>query len=296
MNIFCKYILFFILGIYHLSTFSYLNAQSHCSDLYGCQDENSKIKLPNYAKKCFSTPQLSDETKVMKCTQHFDKLYSGWGSSTSIEQSCKDIKKFKRPIFIDYEILDCDSQSFSKEHFEETKSLKQKKQKKITTIISQRKKEENRGKWGINFAMKEEEVDCGSKDFVAGCYFNGVIVSFENIGGVSFVSSFQKNFGEFTVSKYEKLRDNLLSKYKSVSQPSSSDWDLWSRRDLSLYMHDTLNHVFENIKNNKEPKYIILSVFSVKSNTNISVRYVNESYGRELVKEKIMKDEYMDDL
>ena len=143
--------------------------------------------------------------------------------------------------------------------------------------------------------MTKQDIDCSTT--LWGCSFDGIIVEFENVGGLSFVKRFGKILGEYSVPKYKKVRNNLLSKYKSVVEPSSSDWDIWSKKKLRHKFDSVdLDHVFENKKNPEEPKYIILRISTHQFGTFIKVWYVKESHGKKLVKEKVMEEAYIDDL
>ena len=111
--------LFFILIYLFISNLS--NAQSHCSDLYGCQQEQAPgfenteemnvISRPQYSEQNNNEyNKMSDWQKKSKCEDHFSKIYE---NDEDIKYSCKDVEKLGSPIFVDYEVIDCSSKDIS---------------------------------------------------------------------------------------------------------------------------------------------------------------------------------------
>ena len=93
MNVFCKNTLFFAFVLYCLSIFNSLNAQSHCSDLYGCQEEQA----PGFEYK--------EETKTKlnlnkdEVPSHCSELYGCQNEQAAGFEYSNEIREEQSPEF-----------------------------------------------------------------------------------------------------------------------------------------------------------------------------------------------------
>ena len=139
--------------------------------------------------------------------------------------------------------------------------------------------------------MTVNEADCYSK--------RGLFCTTELVEGIECISSFGKDFGEYTYSAHSDLRKKLSSIYKLLLRPSSSDVEKWNR---GFYVEE-LTYMFENIKNPNEPKYILLKATRPTISNNgktysgkMYVEYLQESGGEYLINEQKRYETFSDDL
>ena len=246
------------------------NAQSHCSDLYGCQEEQA----PGFEYK--------EETKT---ELNFNK--------DDVSSHCS-------------ELYGCQNeQAAGFEYSNEQEVIKKEKEHKNINELA--KSRDKRGKWGINFSMTKKEIEeCKTK---SDCPIDSKVkIGYINIDGIDFVESFNK-YLFYSDVEFKKIKKSLSSKYNLVFKKQRNpkivgDFVPQCHRnyDESKITLTEILFMFENKNKLNEPKYIcfVVEAFNVNDVRLMRIRYITEDYGNELLrlmsKIKSDKEEFIDDL
>ena len=280
-NIF-KFIVFFVFSL----SSSIINAQSNCSELYGCPDVCDRNNL---TQEEFSDCEF--RINPNKYVPRQDKTQiDAWDNN--------EINKYKETDWS--EGYDIDAVEKAKK--ERKKQIQIDKQKRFAELKNKR---ENKGKWGINFSMTRSEVEKCQKNSICP---NDLIIKYQKVEGKEFVNSFEKDFGKYSLEKYTKLLAKLNIRYKSVL--NIDDFELEQlpsskipSKNVMYNAFSSVLHVFENNKKSDAPKYIVLQVTNNKpalGKNRIAVIYETENWGKNLLSQvnekKSREKQYMDDL
>ena len=145
--------------------------------------------------------------------------------------------------------------------------------------------------------MTRSEVEKCQKNLICP---NDISIYYTENEGLSFVRSFHRDFGKYSLKKYTKLLAKLNIRYKSVLNIIDFDTNKLPGNYYIYNAYTSKLHVFENNKKSDEPKYITLQVTNKKFGESMMVSYETENWGKNLLslinEKKSREEQYMDDL